>query len=106
MNQDSLKKLLESISKGEISIENALQQLKHLPFEDIGLACIDHHRGLRRGMSEVIFGEGKEAENIIAIMDRLIEQGENILITRLSSEKAKKVQEKYPKASIIKGQGS
>jgi len=102
LNQDSLKKLLESISKGEISIENALQQLKHLPFEDIGLACIDHHRGLRRGMSEVIFGEGKEAENIIAIMDRLIEQGESILITRLSSEKAEKVQEKYPESLYYK----
>ena len=102
MNQDSLKKLLKNISRGEISIENALQRLKHLPFEDIGLACIDHHRGLRRGMSEVIFGEGKEAENIIDIMDSLVKQGENILITRLSSEKAKNVQEKYPESLYYK----
>jgi len=102
LNQDSLKKLLKNISRGEISIENALQRLKHLPFEDIGLACIDHHRGLRRGMSEVIFGEGKEAENIIDIMDSLVKQGENILITRLSSEKAKNVQEKYPESLYYK----
>ncbi|MDB9822238.1 nickel pincer cofactor biosynthesis protein LarB [Deltaproteobacteria bacterium] len=98
MNEDNLKKLLEDLSKGDISIEKALRELKHLPFEDIGFACIDHHRGLRRGSSEVIFGEGKEAEDIIAIMDRMVKQDENILITRISSQKAEKVQEKYPES--------
>jgi hypothetical protein len=96
LNEDSLKKLLEDLTRGEISIDKALQKLKHLPFEDIGLACIDHHRGLRRGLSEVIFGEGKEAEDIIAIMDRMIKQDENILVTRLSFDKAEKVQKRYP----------
>lgn len=96
MNEDSLKKLLEDLRGGEISVDNALQKLKHLPFEDIGIACIDHHRGLRRGLSEVIFGEGKEAEDIMAIMDRMIEQDENILITRIASDKADKIKKKYP----------
>jgi NCAIR mutase (PurE)-related protein len=98
LNEDSLKKLLEDLSRGEISIDSALRKLKHLPFEDIGLACIDHHRGLRRGLSEVIFGEGKEAEDIIAIMDRMIEQDENILITRIASDKADKIKKKYPES--------
>ena len=98
MNEDSLKKLLEDLSRGEISIDSALRKLKHLPFEDIGLACIDHHRGLRRGLSEVIFGEGKEASDIIAIMDKMIKQDENILITRLSFDKAEKVQNRYPES--------
>jgi NCAIR mutase (PurE)-related protein len=96
LNEDSLKKLLEDLRGGEISVDNALQKLKHLPFEDIGIACIDHHRGLRRGLSEVIFGEGKEAEDIMAIMDRMIEQDENILITRIASDKADKIKKKYP----------
>jgi NCAIR mutase (PurE)-related protein len=96
LNRDSLKKLLKDIKKGKISVDNALERLRHLPFEDIGLACIDHHRGLRRGLSEVIFGEGKEAEDIIAIMDRMIKQDENILITRLSPDKAKKLKKRFP----------
>jgi NCAIR mutase (PurE)-related protein len=96
LNKDSLKKLLKDIKKGKISIEKALEKLKHLPFEDIGIARIDHHRSLRRGFSEVIFGEGKEAEDIIAIMDRMIKQDENILITRLSNDKAKNIKKRYP----------
>jgi NCAIR mutase (PurE)-related protein len=95
LKKDSLKKVLEALSKGNLTVENALERLKHLPFEDIEFACIDHHRGLRRGAPEVIFGEGKEAGDIIAIMERLVEQGENILITRLSSEKADKVKERF-----------
>ena len=99
MNQESLKDLLEKLSRGDISVEKALRRLKSLPFEDIDFACIDHHRDVRRGMSEVIFGEGKEAKDIIAIMDRMIKQDENILVTRISPEKAKKVQKKYPKCA-------
>jgi NCAIR mutase (PurE)-related protein len=99
LHQNSLKDLLLKLSRGEISVEEGLQRLKDLPFEDIDLACIDHHRGLRRGMSEVIFGEGKDAEDIIAIMGSMIKQDENILVTRLSPDKARKVKEKYPKCN-------
>ena len=59
LNQEMLRRLLASLSRGEISVDEALEKLKDLPFEDIGLACIDHHRSLRKGLSEVIFGEGK-----------------------------------------------
>ena len=97
MNQDAIKELLEILSKGDISVSDALQKLKHLPFEDIGLASVDHHRNLRRGMSEVIFGEGKEVEDIIAIMESMIRQNENIMVTRISPEKAEKILKKFPK---------
>lgn len=96
MNRDHLRELLEGLRKGDITVEQAFQRLKHLPFEDIGLAHIDHHRGLRRGLSEVIFGGGKEAEDIIAIMDKIVRQDENVLVTRLSPEKAGKIREKFP----------
>jgi NCAIR mutase (PurE)-related protein len=91
-----LRKLLAALSRGEISVDEAIDRLKDLPYEDIGLACIDHHRSLRRGLSEVIFGEGKEVSEILAIMDRMAKHDENIMITRLSGDKAKKIREKYP----------
>jgi hypothetical protein len=95
LDQDTLRRLLASLSRGEISVDEALERLKDLPFEDIGLACIDHHRSLRKGLSEVIFGEGKEVGEILAIMDRMAEQGENIMVTRLSPEKAAQILAKY-----------
>ena len=73
MDQDTLRRLLASLSRGEITVDEALERLKDLPFEDIGLACIDHHRSLRKGLSEVIFGEGKEVYEILAIMERMAE---------------------------------
>lgn len=95
MDEDTLRRLLASLSRGEISVDEALERLKDLPFEDIGLACIDHHRSLRKGLSEVIFGEGKEVEEILAIMERMAEQEENIMVTRLSPEKATEIQAQY-----------
>ncbi len=96
MNKESLKKFLKDVSKGSLSIEDALEKLKELPFEDMGFANIDHHRELRRGSSEVIFGENKEAEDIARIMDSMIKMEENVLVTRLSQEKADSLLKKYP----------
>jgi NCAIR mutase (PurE)-related protein len=100
LDADTLKGLLEGVRRGDVSVGAALRRLKSLPFEDIGLACIDHHRGLRRGLSEVIFGEGKDVSQILAIMERMRAQGENIMVTRLSPDKAEKVREKFPKAAF------
>lgn len=83
-------------------MEEAFDRLKKLPFEDLGFACIDHHRSLRRGLSEVIFGEGKEAADMIAIMDRMLDQEDNVLVTRLSSEKAAALTERFPDSSYHK----
>jgi len=98
LDQKRIKQLLGKVKTGEVSVDEAVGRLRDLPFENIEVACIDHHRSIRRGASEVIFGEGKEVEDILAIMDRMIAQEENILVTRLSPEKASKIRKKYPKA--------
>jgi pyridinium-3,5-biscarboxylic acid mononucleotide synthase len=95
---DHLKRLLEDLSIGKVSVEKAMNELRDLPFEDLGIACIDHHRGLRRGLSEVIFGAGKEPEDILVIMESMIKRDERILITRLSHEKAEIVLKKFPES--------
>jgi hypothetical protein len=99
VDQDILRDLLERLSKGEITVEESLERLKALPFEDLGFACIDHHRGLRRGISEVIFGEGKEASDILTIMERMVEQEENVIVTRLLPKKAKILLNRFPEST-------
>lgn len=102
MNEDKIRELLEHIRKDKVSVDDAIDKLKHLPFEDIGMACIDHHRGLRRGVSEVIFGEGKEPEDIIAIMEKMIEHGEKVMVTRLSQEKSDEILKAYPESEYYR----
>ena len=82
---------------GGITVDKALERLKILPFEDLGFACIDHHRSLRRGLGEVIFGEGKDVLEILTIMERMNDQEGNILGTRLSPEKAQELLIRFPK---------
>ncbi len=88
MQPDRLKSLLQKIQSGEIDIDSALQKLHNLPFENVGDAMIDHHRALRQGVPEVILGEAKTAEQISRIVSHMREHGDDILVTRLSSEKA------------------
>ena len=86
---NDIRKLLEKVKSGEISPEEAEAQLKIKPFIDLGFAKPDTHRGLRQGVSEVIFGEGKTPEQIDAITVSLMEGGQKtVIITRLSAEKA------------------
>jgi len=98
MDFGQLKRLLEDIQKGDVGIDEALESLRTLPFEDIGHATIDHHRHLRLGFPEVIFGDGKSDGDIIAIVQRMIDKGENILITRVDEKKAASLKEAFPKA--------
>ena len=99
MDQNTLRDILVSLRKGEITVEESLERLKTLPFEDLGFACIDHHRDLRTGLSEVIFGEGKKVSEILTIMERMLHQEENVLVTRLSLEKAGEIQNKFPEST-------
>jgi NCAIR mutase (PurE)-related protein len=99
LQTDELRDLLVRVSKGDVGVDEALKRLKALPFEDVGFACIDHHRGLRRGLSEVIFGEGKEPRNIVGIMERMVAHGDNVLVTRLSREKAEVIQHRFPEST-------
>ncbi len=99
MNIKNLESLLRRVKEGKIGIEEAIDRLESLPFEDLGFVKIDHHRSLRKGFPEVIFGEGKSVEEIIVIMKRLKEMGQNILITRLDDKKAKIIKRVYKKSN-------
>ena len=81
------KKILEQFKNNEITLEDALLELKKEPFEDIGYAKVDLHRKVRQGAAEVIYGEGKTPEQIIGICDAMLKNGQKtILITRLSKK--------------------
>ena len=96
MNRDRLAEMLTQVQKGEVSVDHALEQLKQLPFEDLGFARVDHHRTLRKGFPEVIWGQGKTSDQISAIAARLVEKEQPALITRLDEEKAREVQDALP----------
>jgi NCAIR mutase (PurE)-related protein len=87
MDSERLVELLEQLRRGEVKVDEAVAQLRHLPFEDLGFAKIDHHRALRQGFPEVIMGQGKEATDIAAIVKAMRRRKANILVTRLSAEK-------------------
>lgn len=86
MNTESIRKLFEQVRAGELTPDDAVQQLRHLPFEDLGFAKVDHHRALRVGMPEVVFGERKTPAQVAAIFQRLAKHGSNVLATRASKE--------------------
>lgn len=87
MDSQRLLELLEQVRNRRLSVEQALIRLRHLPFEDLGFAKIDHHRALRQGFPEVILGEGKDAADIAAIVRAMRRRKANILVTRLDPEK-------------------
>ncbi len=92
-----VKDILQRVASGEMSPEEAELKLKLKPFEDLGYAKPDYHRALRQGTAEVIYGEGKTAEQIIGIAGALLRRGQKIvLITRLSDEKAENVNKEIP----------
>ncbi len=86
MDEIEIKKMLESVKNGEISVENASEKLKTLQFEDIGYAKIDYHRKLRNGFPEVIYCEGKAEEHILGIMENMCLREVNILATRATKK--------------------
>jgi len=88
MTPDRLREILNDVAAGRLPAEGALTLFKSLPFEDLGFAKVDHHRSLRNGVPEVVFGEGKTPEQIIAIARRLHDGGHGVLITRLAADKA------------------
>ncbi len=89
MNKSGIKKLLKDVAEGRVSPETAELKLKIEPFEELGFAKPDYHRGIRQGVSEVIYGEGKTPEQIVKISEALLAKGQkNVLITRLSFESA------------------
>lgn len=94
----NLKDILESVQKGQLDIEEASKQLRSGMYEDIGHSRVDHDRLERNGKAEVIFGEGKTVGQLTDITGSLKKRGQDILITRLSAEKAEKLGNAYPTA--------
>ena len=97
MEQTRILAMLNAVKDGEMSPEDAMLKLKTDPFEDIGYAKIDHHRELRHGIAEVIYGEGKTAEQITGIISAMAERGyTNVMATRITQEKADAISKTHP----------
>src|SRR5258708_20865609 len=86
MNSEALRKLFEQVRKKRLSPDEAVERLRHLPFEDLGFAKVDHHRALRQGMPEVILAQGKTPRQVAHIFTRLAAHGGNVLATRATEE--------------------
>ncbi len=93
MNQKQLRELLEAVKDGTSSPGEALEQLEHMPFEDLGFAKVDHHRALRHGMPEVVLARGKTTEEVREISRRLLERSPNLLVTRANAEMAAEIKQ-------------
>lgn len=91
MEQKEMKEFLEKYKSGEISLDEAMKTLKKKPYEELGFAKVDSHRGIRQGISEVIYGSGKTSDQIIKISKELIKNQKGVLITRLSKDKADEI---------------
>lgn len=98
MNADSIRELFQAVRRGKLSPDEAVQRLRHLPFEDLGFAKVDHHRVLRAGMPEVIFGQGKTPTQTAQIFARLAKHGGNVLATRANARQFAAVKKKVRRA--------
>ncbi|HWC20567.1 MAG TPA: hypothetical protein VG498_26350, partial [Terriglobales bacterium] len=100
MDPSTLRKLLEQVRDSQLSPEEAINRLRHLPFEDLGFAKIDHHRPLRVGMPEVIYSAGKTPEQVAEIFARMAERSSNVLATRADRHKFQAVQSRVTEAQF------
>ncbi|MCJ7544491.1 MAG: nickel pincer cofactor biosynthesis protein LarB [Phycisphaerae bacterium] len=98
MNEQALTQLLEAVRSGKLTVEHAIDRLRHMPFEDVGFARVDHHRAIRCGFPEVIFCPGKTPQQVCSIFQCLAERGGNVLATRADREVYKAVQASFPAA--------
>ena len=98
MHPDQLRSILNDVAAGQRTVEAALNDLRDLPYEDMGFARLDHHRALRTGVPEVIFGQGKTPEQIAAIVDRFVARSGQAIVTRISPEAVALVKASHPKA--------
>ena len=96
MNLHEVEALLGAIRAGDLSVAEGVERLRDLPFENAGVALIDHHRTLRQGVPETILGEGKTAEQIASIVARMAARGNNVLATRVAEDKGELLRRNYP----------
>jgi hypothetical protein len=100
MDPAAIESLLNEVREGHTGVADALERLRHLPFEDLGFAKLDHHRALRTGMPEVIFAAGKTTEQVTSIFTRMANAGGNVLATRASREMLEAIQVVEPRAKF------
>src|SRR6266436_2785148 len=98
MTEDEIRKILEQYKSGVLSPEDALHCLRELPFEDLGFANVDHHRSLRQGFPEVIFGMGKTVDQVAKIVEAMYKHNHNILVTRTTQEHFQRIKQIAPEA--------
>lgn len=101
MDLDSLRLLLSEVRTGSTDIDSAIATLRQLPLADLGYATVDHHRAIRQGASEVIFGQGKTAEHIAGIARELVRAEQNVLVTRIDAEQAAYLQAEIPETQYV-----
>jgi len=100
MTEDQIRQVLSDHRAGILSVDQALERLRKLPFEDLGFANVDHHRSLRQGFPEAIFGAGKSPEQVARIVEAMARNQHNILVTRATEEQYFKVREVVPEAEF------
>ena len=102
MDAEKLKNLLEEIKKGSLSVDQGLDELKKLPFKELGHSVVDHHREIRGGYPEVIFCQGKATDHILQIVEQMLENGSNVLGTRANDEVFEAILARFPNAKVDK----
>jgi hypothetical protein len=106
MDLQQVEQLLEQVRDGRIDIHSAMRTLRHLPFEDLGFAKVDHHRALRHGMPEVILGQGKTADQVAGIASALLAKSRNLLVTRATQDMALRIAELAPESEYFPASGA
>jgi pyridinium-3,5-biscarboxylic acid mononucleotide synthase len=108
MDPEQLQQLLERVRDGRTTVDAAMGSMRHLPFEDLGFAKVDHHRALRHGMPEVIFGQGKDPDQVSGIAAALLARSQNLLLTRATAAMAARVAtlasetEYFPTSGVVR----
>ena len=99
MNIESLKELLNDFKDGRLSEADVLEKLRTLPFEDLGFAKVDHHRSLRRGFPEVVYGAGKTVDQIVSIAESMVDKKTNLLVTRCDIAAGEALMRRFPEGT-------
>ena len=99
MNIESLKDLLNDFKSGRLSEDDVLEKLRTLPFEDLGFAKVDHHRSLRRGFPEVVYGAGKTVDQIVSIAESMVDKKTNLLVTRCDIAAGEALMRRFPEGT-------
>ena len=97
MDRSDVREVLEDVAGGRMSVDDAIDRLKLIPFEDLGFAKVDHHRSIRQGVPEVVYGAGKTVEQIVAIAESMLNQGSgSVLVTRITEDAALEISRSLP----------